>query len=102
MILTELKQKYQHHHLEKLINILQAKKYYLLIEAKQQNKLSLHILLQKNFGKTEKQIHVLKSLSLSDKTDKLKQIENMFPQDLMNDLIHDRLKEIKQLQRVSI
>ena len=45
---------------------------------------------------------MLKSLSLSDKTDKLKQIENMFPQDLMNDLIHDRLKEIKQLQRVSI
>ena len=45
---------------------------------------------------------MLKSLSLSGKPDKLKQIESMFPQDLINDLIHDRLKEIKQLQRVSI
>ena len=34
MILTEKQQKYQHYHLEKLINmnILQVKKYYLLIK----------------------------------------------------------------------
>ena len=36
MILTEKQQKYQHYYLEKLINmnILQAKKYYLLIKEK--------------------------------------------------------------------
>ena len=36
MILTERQQKYQHYYLEKLINmnILQAKKYYLLIKEK--------------------------------------------------------------------
>ena len=35
-ILTEKLQKYQHHNLEKLINmnILEVKKYYLLVEAK--------------------------------------------------------------------
>ena len=34
MIITEKQQKYQHYHLEKLINmkILQVKKYYLLIK----------------------------------------------------------------------
>ena len=37
MILTEKQQKYQHYHLEKFIimNILQVKKYYLLIEDKE-------------------------------------------------------------------
>ena len=36
IILTEKQQKYQHYHLEKLIkmNILQVKKYYLLIKDK--------------------------------------------------------------------
>ena len=45
MILTEKQQKYQHYHPEKLINmnILQVKKYYLLIKEEQQNKLSLYI-----------------------------------------------------------
>ena len=37
MILTKKKQKYQHYHLEKLINmnILEVKKYYLLIKVEQ-------------------------------------------------------------------
>ena len=45
-ILTEKQQKYQHYHLEKLINVnvLQVKKYYLLIKKEGQNELILLIL----------------------------------------------------------
>ena len=35
---------------------------------------------------------------LSNKTDEWKQIESMFPQNQINDLILNRIKEIKQLQ----
>ena len=35
---------------------------------------------------------------LSNKTDESKQIESMFPQNQINDLILNRIKEIKQLQ----
>ena len=53
----------------------------------------------KIFGKkTKKQVDPLKSLNLSNKIDELKQIESIFPQNQMNDLILDKLKEIKQLQ----
>ena len=48
--------------------------------------------------KTKKQVDPLKSLNLSNKIDELKQIESIFPQNQMNDLILDKLKEIKQLQ----
>ena len=48
---------------------------------------------------TKKQIHILKSLNLSTKMDKLnKQIESIFPKQQLNDLIIDKLKEVKQLQ----
>ena len=42
-ILKEKPQKYQHHHLQKLINmnILQVKKYYFLVKEEWQNKLRL-------------------------------------------------------------
>ena len=54
--------------------------------------------LGKSFEKqTEKQAGALKSLDLSNKKDELKQIEGIFPQNLMNDLICVKLKEIAKL-----
>ena len=51
--------------------------------------------LGKAFEKqTEKQVGALKSLDLSNKKDELKQIEGIFPQNLMNGLISATLKEI--------
>ena len=55
LILTEKQQKYQHYHQFKLINmnILQVKKYYLLIKTKLKNKSSLHILLKQKVLKNK-------------------------------------------------
>ena len=47
---------------------------------------------------TEKQIDALKSLIISGKTDQLKQVQRMFPQNIANDLIRNRLTEIKVVQ----
>ena len=53
MILTQKRQKYQHYHLEKLIDIntLQVRKYYLLIKGERMHKRSFLILLQENLQK---------------------------------------------------
>ena len=48
----------------------------------------------------KKQPGVIESLDLSNKKDELKQIEGIFPQNLMNDLIHSKLKEIVILQDI--
>ena len=57
--------------------------------------------LGKAFEKqTEKQVGAIKSLKHSKKKDELKQIDGIFPQDLMNDLISDKLKEIVNLQDI--
>ena len=48
---------------------------------------------------TEKQIDALKSLIVSAKTDELKQVQRMFPQNIANDLIRNRLTEIKVVQQ---
>ena len=63
------------------------------------NKLNLLIqLLVKAFEKqTEKQVSVLKSLNISHKINKLKQIEDIFSQNLMNDLIRNKLEKIAEL-----
>ena len=54
--------------------------------------------LGKSFEKqTEKQINGMKSV---DASDKLKQIEGIFLQNLMNDLIRAKLKEIVELQYI--
>ena len=55
------------------------------------------------FGKvfekqTEKQVGALKSLNPSNKKDELTQIERIFTQNLMNDFIHGKLKEIGNLK----
>ena len=58
-------------------------------------------LLGKAFEKqTEKQVSALKSLDLFNKKDELKQIEDVFPQNLMNDLVCTKLKEIINLQDI--
>ena len=48
----------------------------------------------------EKQVGAIESLDLSDKKDELKQIEGIFSQYLMNDLICAKSKEIVKLQDV--
>ena len=58
--------------------------------------------LGKAFEKqTEKQVCALKFVDFSNKKYKLKQIEGIFPQDLMNDLVRARLKEIINLQDIT-
>ena len=53
----------------------------------------------KNFWKTtDKQVHALKSLNLPNKINELKQIENVFLKNQVNDLIIDIVKEIVPLQ----
>ena len=54
--------------------------------------------LGKAFEKqTERQVSALKSLSISNKKYKLKQIEGIFPQNFMNDLIRVKLNGIVKL-----
>ena len=57
--------------------------------------------LGKAFEKqTEKQIGDIKPLDLSNKKDELKQIESIFSENLMSDLIRAKLKEIGKLQDI--
>ena len=49
-------------------------------------------------NQTKKQVHVLKSLNLSNKKDELKQTGSIFPKYQLNDLITDKLNEIMQLE----
>ena len=57
--------------------------------------------LRKDFEKqTKKQVGAIKSLDLSNRKDELKQIGGIFPQNLMNDLIRDKVKEIANLQDI--
>ena len=49
---------------------------------------------------TEKQVGALKPLGPSNNNDELKQIESMFPQDLMNDLVCAKLKETANLEDI--
>ena len=48
----------------------------------------------------EEQVGALKSLDTSNKKDELKQSEGIFPQNLMNDFICVKLKEVVNLQNI--
>ena len=50
--------------------------------------------------KKEKQFGAIKSLKSSNKKDELKQTEGIFPQNLINDLIRDKLKGIVNLRDI--
>ena len=63
MKLTEKQQKYQYNHLEKFSSKKSLEK------------------------QTKKQVDVLKSLNLSNKTGELKQIESIFSKNILSDLI---------------
>ena len=82
------------------MNILRAKKHHLIIKVKGQNKLDFHILLQEKLFKNKQRIKLilLKYLNVSNKIDQLKQVGSLFPKIQLNDLIIDKLKEIKKLQ----
>ena len=83
------------------MNMLEVTKYYLLTK---------NLILQAKFAyspietafekQTEKQFDVIRTLENSNKKDELKQIESVFPQNLMNDLIYAKLKKIVTLQDV--
>ena len=49
---------------------------------------------------TEKKVGAIKSLDVFNKKDELKQIDGIFPKNLMNDLICDKWKEIVDLQDI--
>ena len=51
-------------------------------------------------SKKKNQVDALKSPDLCNKKDELKQIEGIFSQNLMNDLICFKLKEIVKLQDI--
>ena len=53
----------------------------------------------KSFEKqTKEQVKAIKYLNISHKANELKQIENIFPKDVINDLIINKLKKIIELQ----
>ena len=55
--------------------------------------------LRKAFEKqTQEEVKTIKDLNISDKTNELKQIEGLFPQNVLNDLISNKLKKIIELQ----
>ena len=57
--------------------------------------------LGKAFEKqTENQVGAIESLDLSNKKDELKQIEGIFPQNLISGLIRAKLKEIVKLRDI--
>ena len=57
--------------------------------------------LGKAFEKqTENQVGTIKSLKSFNKKDEWKQIDGVFPENLMNDLIRDKLKKIGNLQDI--
>ena len=49
---------------------------------------------------TEKQIDAINTRDISNKKDEVKQIESIFPLNLMNDLIRANLKELVKLQDI--
>ena len=54
---------------------------------------------EKAFEKqTKEQVKAIKDLNISDKVSELKQTESIFPQNALNDLISNKLKEIIELQ----
>ena len=78
------------------MNILLVKKYYQRWIIEQSKFAYSH--LEKAFKKqSEKQVGASKPLQLSSKNDELNQIDSIFPQSLMIDLIRFKLKEMIKL-----
>ena len=86
------------------MNILQVKKYYLLIKKQiiEQAKFTYFLLGKALEKKTQERINALRSVKLCNRTNELKQIQGIFPKCLLNDLIVYKLKEIAQLQDIII
>ena len=82
------------------MNILQVRKYNLLIKEELQSKLGLHILYQEKLfkskqkqlkNKEKKQVEALKDL-----TEELESIEELFPKNMRTDEIENERDEIKK------
>ena len=97
MILTENQQKYQDYHLEKLINmnILQVKKYYLLIKEELQNKLSWHILLFEKQTKTIEEQGKKQIDAITNQNKGLETLTNKDDHKIIYKEIFDKIKGIK-------
>ena len=97
MTLIEKLQKYQLDHQTELISmsILQVKKCDLLIKKKITEKTKFtYSPLGKAFGKqTKEQVKAIKDLNISDKASELEQIESIFSQNALNDLISNKRKK---------
>ena len=96
-ILTEKQQKYQHYHPKKQINrnILQVKKYYLLIE---QAKFA-YSHLRKAFEKQTKTIEEQgkkSKLKLQNPEEEKNQLKNFFPKGVRTNEIKNEIHEIKK------
>ena len=75
--------KYQHYHILQVKKILSFSQRQIIEQAK-----FAYSPLEKAFEKqTEKQVDTITSLDISNKKDELKQVESIFLQNLMNDLI---------------
>ena len=57
--------------------------------------------LGKALEKQIKKVGALNSLDLSNKKDELKQVEGIFPQNMLNDLFIKKLKEITKLHNIN-
>ena len=104
MILTEKQEKHNHYHLEKNDKYeyltgeeILASNHRQTIE---QTKFPCSPLGKAFVKQTDKQVGALKSLDLSNKKDELKQIEGIFPQNMTNDLVRAKLKEIVNFQNI--
>ena len=67
----------------------------------EQNKFTYSFLGKALEKQTEEQVDALPSLKLSDKTDELKQIEIIFPNNLLTNMINDRAKKSLNYKIVS-
>ena len=95
MVLTEKQQKYQHY-LEKYdkYEYLTGKE---ILPSNQRQMIEQARFAYSSLGKLftkqrEKQVGTLKSLDISIKEDESKHIKGIFPQNLIHDLIRDKLK----------
>ena len=75
------------------MNILQVNKYYLPIKKQiiEQAKFTYSLLGEAFEKQIKEQVKTLKDLNIFDKRNALKQIECIFPQNLLNDFISDKL-----------
>ena len=103
MILTQKQQKQQHYHQHYCKYDYQTGEEILPSNRKQileENKFIYFPLGKALEKQTQIQVDHFKFLNLSNKTNELKQIEGIFPKNLMNDFIIHKLKDVIKLHDI--